>query len=150
VHEGLGEAFCLMQAQKQQAAEHLHDSRGIQRRKRQKLAFGREHAVENQGMGVRVEVGPIGAMGLQRDDTAGADIGAVKQRLEGFQDRGIGRLRQQAQQLAVALDEAAQDARDRKRPVPVGHGSENFRGEFFGKEHGALGLATGAEIPRAA
>ena len=139
-----------MQALEQQAAEHFHDSGGIERRKRQKLSFGREHAIGNQGMGVRVEVCPIGAERLQRDDTAGADIGALKQRLEGLQDRGIGRLRQQAQQLAVALDEAAQDARDRKRPVPVGHGSENFRGELFGKEHGALGLATGAEIPGAA
>jgi hypothetical protein len=34
--------------------------------------------------------------------------------------------------------------------VPVGHGSEYFRGELFGKEQGALGLATGAEIPGAA
>jgi hypothetical protein len=56
-------------------------------------------------------------------------------------------LRQQAQQLAVSLDEAAQDARDGKGPVPVGDGSEHFRDKFFGKEHGALGLATGTEIP---
>jgi hypothetical protein len=80
----------------------------------------------------------------------GADIGAAKKRLEGLQDRSIGRLRKQAQQLAIAFDEAAQNARNRKGPVPVGHGSENFRGEFFGKEHGALGLATGAEISGAA
>ena len=59
-------------------------------------------------------------------------------------------LLQQAKQLAVALDESAQDARDRKRPVTVRNWSENVRGEFFGKEHGALGLTTGAEIPGAA
>ena len=59
-------------------------------------------------------------------------------------------MRQHAKQLAVALEEAAQDARDGKGPVAVGDGSENLACELFGKEDGALGLATGAEIPGAA
>jgi len=61
LHEAPGETFGLVQALEQQAAEHFHDSGGIERRKRQKLSFGREHAIGNQGMGVRVEVRPIGA-----------------------------------------------------------------------------------------
>lgn len=52
-----------------------------------------------------------------------------------------------AKQLAVALDEAARGARDRKRPEAVGHGRENFQGEFFDEKQGAPGLATGEEIP---
>jgi len=39
VHEALGEAFGLMQGLEQEAAEQLHDSGGIQRRKLQKLSF---------------------------------------------------------------------------------------------------------------
>jgi hypothetical protein len=43
-----------VQALEQQAAEHFHDSGGIERRERQKLSLRREHAVGDQGMGVRV------------------------------------------------------------------------------------------------
>ena len=47
----------------------------------------------------------------------------------------------------VAFDETAQDAGDGKGPAAVGDGSENFACQLFGKKDGALGLATGAEIP---
>jgi len=40
VREALGETLGLVQAQKQQAPEHFHDSRGVQRRERQKRSFG--------------------------------------------------------------------------------------------------------------
>ena len=86
-------------------------------------------------MTVRIEIGVIGPEGLKRKNAAGADIGVVEQRSEGFQDRGVGGLREQAQQLAVAFDKAAQHTRDGKGPVAVGHGSEDFGGEFFGEEY---------------
>ncbi len=119
VHEGFREALGPVQTLEQQAAEYLHDRRRIDRREGQELAIGSENAVGNQGVGVRIPVAAIGAEGLQRDHAAGADIGAVKQGLKGLQDGRIGRLRQQAQQLAVALEQAAQDAWERKRPVAV-------------------------------
>jgi hypothetical protein len=50
---------------------------------------------------------------------APADIGALQQRLEGSEDCCIGRLRQQAQQLAVAFEQPAQDARNRKGPATI-------------------------------
>jgi len=59
-------------------------------------------------------------------------------------------LREQARQLAITFDEAAQDARYGERPVAMGHRSKDLGGEFFGKEQGAFGLATGTEIPGAA
>ena len=34
--------------------------------------------------------------------------------------------------------------------MPMRHGREDFGGELFGEEHGALGLAAGAEVPCAA
>jgi hypothetical protein len=80
----------------------------------------------------------------------GADILAVQQRLEGLQDGSIGRLGQQAQQLAVALDEAAQDARDGECPVTMRHGRENPTRQLLGKKGGALGLATAADASLAA
>ena len=64
----------------------------VKPRKGQKLALGREDAIGNEGVSVRIEVCPIGAERLQRDDTAGADIGAIEHRLEGLEDGGIGRL----------------------------------------------------------
>jgi len=115
-HEVLGKAFGLVETLEKEAAEELHDSRGIQGRKREELPFRREHAIGNQGMGVGIPI-RIGAEGLQRNDAAGADIGALKQRLEGFQDRRIGGLGKQPKQLAVVLEQAAQYARDRKNPM---------------------------------
>jgi hypothetical protein len=97
-----------------------------------------------------IDVCPIGPEGLKRNHTAGAYIGAVEQRLEGFQNRCISRLGQQAQQLALALEQAAQDARDRKGPVAMRNAGEDFRGKLFGKENRAFGLTAGAEVPGAA
>jgi hypothetical protein len=149
LHEGFGKTLDLVKTLQKEAPEELHDSRGIKRRQRQELPFGREHAIRNQGVGVGIPICRISAVRLQRDDAAGPDVVAIQQRLEGLKDGGVSGLRQKAKQLAVALDEAAQGARDGKGPVPVGHGSENLGRELFGKERGALGLTTGAEIPGA-
>ena len=70
-HEGLGKTFGLVKTLQKEAAEELHDSRGIQRRQRQELPFGREHAIRNQGVGMGIPISPIGPERLQRDDAAG-------------------------------------------------------------------------------
>jgi hypothetical protein len=101
----------------------------------------------NEGVAVAVEVRPEGAEGLDRYHAAGAHILAVQQRLKGFQYGSLCGLRQQAQQLPLALEQAAQNARDRKGPVSVGNGGEDVRGKLFGEKDGAFGLAAGAEVP---
>ena len=113
VHEGFREAFGPVQALKEEAAEDFHDGGRVGRGKRQELAIGSENAVGNHGMGMLIEVGAVATVGLERDDASGADVRAVKECLEGFQNRSVGGLRQQAEQLAVAFDETAQDAGDR-------------------------------------
>lgn len=76
----------------QQAAEDFHDGGGSERRQGQEFPFPSENAVRNQGMSVGIEVGAVATERLQGDDAAGADVGAVRQRPEGLQDRGIGGL----------------------------------------------------------
>jgi hypothetical protein len=68
-----------VQAFQEQAPEDFHDGGWIGRGKRQELSLPSENAVRNQGVGVRIEVAPVAAEGLQRDDTAGADVSAVKE-----------------------------------------------------------------------
>ncbi len=97
-------------------------------------------------MTMRIEVGPVSAVGLQRQDETGADVGAAEQGLKGFQYRGIGGLGQQSQQGALALEQASQHPWDGKGPVTVRDRGEN-PGELFGKQDGAFGLTAGAKIP---
>ena len=75
---------------------------------------------------------------------------ALEQGLERLVDGFVCGARQQSQQLAVALDEAAQDAGDRKRPVAMRHGRQDLTRQLLGKEHGAPGLATWAKFPLSA
>ena len=55
-HEGFGKTFGLVKTLQKEAPEELHDSRGIQRRQRQELPFGREHAIRNQGVGMGIPI----------------------------------------------------------------------------------------------
>lgn len=71
MHEGFCKAFGFVKTQ-QHAAEYLQDGRGVQGRKRQKRSIG------NNCVAVGVEVGAIGAEGLKRSDSAGADIFSVR------------------------------------------------------------------------
>ena len=75
---------------------------------------------------MRIEVGAVATVGLQRDDAAGADVTAIKECLEAFQNRGVGGLGQQAEQPAVSFDETAQDAGDGKGPVAMRDGSQDL------------------------
>jgi hypothetical protein len=97
-------------------------------------------------MAMGVEVGAVGSERLKGKDAAGAYIFSVEQGLKAFYYRGISGLGQQAEQTALALEQAAQYARDRKGPVTVGYGGEDLAGKFFGEQNGAFGLAAGAEI----
>lgn len=60
VAECLRKPFSLVETLQKEAAEELHDSRGIQRRQRQELPFGGEHAIRNQGVGMGIPISPIG------------------------------------------------------------------------------------------
>jgi len=87
-----------------------------------------------------MEIGSVSAVSLKRQDATGADVGAAEQGLNAFQYRSVGALRQHSQQCALALEQAAQHARDGKRPVPVRNRGEDLFSELFGKEDGAFGL----------
>ena len=117
MHERFCKAFGFVKAQQEHAAEYLQDGQGVQGRKRQKRSIGGEGSIGNNCVAVGVEVGAIGAEGLKRNGTAGADVFSVQQRLKGFQYGGVGGLRQQCQQCAFALEQAAQHSRDGKGPV---------------------------------
>ena len=73
-----------MKTPQPEAAEHFQDDGGVERRQGEKLSFRSENSIGNDRAGVRIPISRIGAKRLQGDDTAGADIGTLKQRLEGF------------------------------------------------------------------
>jgi len=148
-HEGFREAFDPVQALQEQSAEDFHDGGRVGHGKRQEPSVANEDAIGNQGMGVRIEVGAVAAISLDRDDAAGANVCAVKECPEGFQNRAVGGLREQAKQLAVVLDQTPQDAGDGKGPVAMRDRCQDLRGEFLGEQDRAFGLAARAEIPRA-
>ena len=125
VHEAFREALGPMKAFEEEAPEDFHDGGRVGRGKRQELTIGNENAVGNQGMGMRIEVGAVATVGRQGKYAAGADVRAVKECLEGFQNRGVGGLGQKAEQPAVTFDETAQDAGDGKGPVTMGEGSQD-------------------------
>jgi hypothetical protein len=113
VHKAFREAFGPVHAREEDAAEDLHDGGGIGRRKRQELSIAIENAIRNQGTGMRIEVGPVAPEGLQGDDAAGADVTAVKERLEGFQDRGVGGLGQKAESREAGRSRSMRPRRTR-------------------------------------
>jgi hypothetical protein len=89
-------------------------------------------------MAMGIEVGAIGAVCLKRQDAAGPYVFSAEQRLKRFQYRSVSGLGQQTQQCVLAFEQAAQDSRDRKGPVTTWNWGEDLRGEFFGKQDGAL------------
>jgi hypothetical protein len=136
-----------MQALQEEPAEDFHDGLGIERWEGEKLSLAGEDSIRKQGMGMWVEVGAKGTEGLQRDYAARADIVAIEQGLESLKDGSVSGLRQKAKQLTIALEQATQGTGDGKGPMAVGDGSKDLTCELFGKEDGALRLATGAKIP---
>jgi len=62
VAESRREPLGLVQTRQQQAAEQFPDGGSVQRRQRQELTFGSEDAVGNDGVEMRVEIGPIGTV----------------------------------------------------------------------------------------
>src|SRR3989442_5073100 len=97
-----------------------------------------------------MKIGSERAERLDRDDAAGADVGAAKQRLATPQDGVVGRARQQAEQAAFALEEAADGPGDREGPVSIGHGGKDLAGELLGKERRPFGLAARTDAAGAA
>ena len=70
MHKGFRKALGLVQAQKQQSAEQLHDGGSVQGRERQKLPIGRKSAIRDQPVAVGIEVRPVGAIRLKSLDFA--------------------------------------------------------------------------------
>ena len=75
-----------MQAEKEKTAKQLADSGGIERGKFKKLSLSSPDSIGNDGVAMRIEVGPIRTERLNGDNAAGANIFASKQRLEGPAD----------------------------------------------------------------
>ena len=100
-------------------------------------------------MAMRVVVAAQCAEGRQRDDATGTNVFALAQNLERLADGLVCGARQQSQQAALTLEQAAQSPWDRERPVSVRYGSQDLARQLLGKKYGALGLATRAEIPGA-
>ncbi|PYV40145.1 MAG: hypothetical protein DMG09_07480 [Acidobacteria bacterium] len=75
-----------MQAAQKKAAKQLANRRCIEGGEFEELSFGRPDPIGNDGVAMRIEVGPIRTERLNGDDAAGANIFASKQRLEGPAD----------------------------------------------------------------
>ena len=56
---------------------------------RQKFPVRRESAIGDKAVAMRVEVRSVSAVSLDRQDAAGAKVGAAEQRLISFQYRGV-------------------------------------------------------------
>jgi len=146
LHETLRQAFLLMQASEKKTAKQLANRRGIEGGEFEKLPFGRPDSIGNDGVAMRVEVGGECAKRLNGKDTSRPNVFTAKQRLEGFSDGLISGPGQESQEASLALEQAADDLGDGKGPMAIGDRREDLGDEFFGKQGGALGLTTPAEI----
>jgi len=101
LQEGFRKPFGLVQTQKEHAAEYFHCRRSIQRGERDKLSIGRESAIGDNPMAMRVEIGSIRSERLKGEATAGTDLFSADQPLKSFQDASIRGLGQQAQKCQI-------------------------------------------------
>ena len=104
--EAFGEPLGAMEPGQEQAPEQLLDGRGVERRKREELPVRCENpfCYEPMDVGVEIREGPEG---LNRGDAARPNVLAPEQLLEAEQDGIIGRAGEQAQELALAFEQAA-------------------------------------------
>ncbi len=101
-------------------------------------------------MHVRVEVGGVRAERLDRDDQARCDVVAIEDRADARDDGVTRRTGEQAEQAPLALEQPAQDARNREHDVAVRHGLEDLRDDVLREQRRALGLAARAEVASSA
>jgi hypothetical protein len=150
LHKALRKTFLFMEAAQEKTAKQFADSGRIERGKFEKFPFIRPNPIGNNRVAMGVEVSPIGTERLNRDDAAGANIFAVKQRLEGPADGLVSGAGKEAQEAAFSLEQAPDGFGDREGPMAVRSRREDLGSEFLGKQGGALGLTTAAEISCAA
>jgi hypothetical protein len=139
-----------MQAAQEKAAKQLADSGGVERGEFKKLSFSSPDSIGNDGVAVGVEVGAKCTEGLNRQDTAGPNVFAVKQRLEEPADGLVSGAGKETEQSPFALEQAADGLGDGKGPMAAGDRRQDLGGKLFGKQDGTLGLTTAAKVPRAA
>jgi len=78
VHEALRETLCNVKAAEQEAAKDLAYGCRVERGQLKELPIATEDSIGNQGVQVRMKIGFERAERLDRDDAAGADVGAAK------------------------------------------------------------------------
>jgi hypothetical protein len=86
LHEPLRETLLFVEAVKNKPAKHFANSRAIDGWETEELSFCRPDPIGNDGVAMRIEVGPIRTERLNRGDAAGPNVFAGKQRLEGSAD----------------------------------------------------------------
>ena len=148
-HETFRKTFLLMQALQEKTAKQLANRGGIERGEFEKLSSPGPDSIGNDGMAMRMEVGPIGTEGLNRQHTAGPNIFTVKQCLEGSADGLISGAGKEAQKAAFSLEEAADGFGNSEDPVSISYWREYVVCEFLGKQSRPLGLTTIAKIASA-
>jgi hypothetical protein len=97
-------------------------------------------------MHVGVEVGGVRAECLDRDDQARRDVVAIEDRADARDDRVARRAGEQAEQAPLALEQSAQDARNREHDVAVRDGLEDLRDDLLREQRRALRLAARTEV----
>ena len=118
-----------------------HAGVDVEGRKGQELSLGVEGSLGYQCVNVGMEVGGVGAEGLQRGDAAGEGVGAAEDGSEALLDGGVGAAREQAEESALAFEETAERLGDGEHVVTMRNRSEDLVCESLGEERGALGLA---------
>jgi len=110
----------------------------------------REHAVADEHVQMRMEVGAEGTEGLDRDDGAGRAVGLTGGLAKRPLERAPGRLGHHAVKPPLLLDQAAQTLGHREDDVAVGHVEQHVPAHPLGKDGRAPSAARGAQVPRAA
>ncbi len=115
-----------LQALEHAASEDLLDESRVEVRELQELSLLCKCAVGDERMHVRVEVGGVRAERLDRDHETRRDIPPIEDRADARDDRVTCRAGEQAEQAPLALEQSAQDARNREHDVPVRDGLEEL------------------------
>ena len=128
------------------APEDLFHEPRVEVRQLQELSTLRKCAVGDERMHVGVEVGGVGAERLDRDDQARRRVVAIEDRADARDDRVTSRAGEQAEQAPLALEQPAQDTRNREHDVAVRDGLEELRDDVLREQRRALGLAARTEV----
>jgi len=127
-------------------AKGAHQELGIGGRDGQERAVGQEKAVGYQTMQVGMEAQEIIAVGLNRYDHSGNGLSLGVRFLEELFECLVKAPAQEAEKLAVVLEEEAEHLGDRDDVLADGDFFEDFLLDALGKENDSLLVTRGAEI----